>query len=522
MSGESKSDRSKDKDVRSYNILAAKGVAEVIRTSLGPRGMDKMISKEKNEVIITNDGATILKELDVLHPCGKMLVDLAHAQDVESGDGTTTVTIVAGALLGACQNLLDKGIHPTVIADSFLSAAKKACQVVEGIATPINFQDRQTLLNSATTSLNSKVVSQYSNILSPLAVDSILSIIDPKTDFNVDLRDIRIVKRLGGTMEDTELVKGICFPQKISSSQGGPTRIENAKIGLIQFCLSPPKPNMESNVIITDYTQMDRVLREERNYIVKLIQQIKKSGCNVLLIQKSILRDAVTETSLHYLAKAKILVIKDIERDEVEFVAKTLGCTPIASIEQFQASKLGKADLVEESGTSGGKVVKITGVANPNKTVSVLIRGANRLMIDEAERSLHDALCVLRCLVKKRFTLAGGGSPEIEIAIQLGEWANSLEGAQSYCVKAFAEAFETIPYTLAENAGLRPIEVVTDLRIKHASGQKTMGINVRKGTITDILEENVIQPLLVTTSAIQLATETVTMILKIDDIVGTR
>jgi len=512
----------KEKDVRASNIIAARAVADAVRTSLGPKGMDKMIVSPTNEVIITNDGATILKQLEVIHPCAKMLVDLAHAQDVEAGDGTTTVTVIAGALLGAVQKLLGKGIHPTQIAESFLKTANKAEEILQNMAVPVDLSDRQSLLNSANTSLNSKVVSQYSSILSPIAVDAVLHIIDPKTAHNVDLRDIRIIKKLGGTIEDTELVNGLVFTQKIAHNAGGPTRVENAKIGLIQFCLSAPKTNMEGNITINDYTQMDRILREERNYILNLCKQIQKSGCNVLLIQKSILRDAVNDLSLAYLAKMKIMVIRDIEREDIEFISKTLGCAPVAAIESFSADKLGGAKLVEEVATSDGKIVKITGVPETVKTVSVLVRGSNKLVIDEAERSLHDALCVIRSLVKKRFLIAGGAAPEVELSLQLGRWAKTLTGLESNCVSAFAEALEVVPYTLAENAGLNPIQIVTELRNRHDKGEKTSGISVRKGAIVSMLEENVIQPLLVTSSMIRLATETVAMILKIDDIVAVR
>jgi T-complex protein 1 subunit delta len=279
---------------------------------------------------------------------------------------------------------------------------------------------------------------------------------------------------------------------------------------------------MEGNIVINDYQQMDRLLREERNYILNLVNKIKKAGCNVLLIQKSILRDAVNELSLAYLAKLKILVIKDIERDEIEFVSKTLGCQPVASIEAFTADKLGAAKLVEENDTSDGKIVKITGVASNVKTVSVLVRGSNKLLLDEAERSLHDALCVVRSLIKKKFLIAGGAAPEIELALQLNRWAKTLGGAENICISAYAEAFEIVPYTLAENAGLHPIQIVTELRNKHANGEKTAGISVRKSTIANMKDENVVQPLLVSASSVRLATETVAMILKIDDIVAVR
>ncbi|CAG8529435.1 124_t:CDS:10 [Diversispora eburnea] len=424
-------DKEKPVEVRQSNIVAAKG-------------MDKMIQTANGEVVITNDGATILKHMSVLHPAAKMLVDLSAAQDVEAGDGTTSVVVIAGALLSAAEKMLSKGIHPTTIAEAFQRAASKSTEFLTEI------------------------------LLAPIAVDAVLHVIDPSTATNVDLKDVRIVKKVGGTIDDTELVDGLVLTQNVVKTSGGPSRIEKAKIGLIQFQLSPPKPD-----------------------------KIKKTGCNVLLIQKSILRDAVNDLSLHFLSKLKILVIKDIERDEIEFICKSTGCKPTADIDSFTEDKLGYAELIDEVQTAGVRIVKITGVKHNGKTVSILIRGANSLILEEAERSLHDALCVV-------------------LSQRLSEHAKSLKGMEAYCFEAFANALEVIPVTLAENAGLNPINIVTDLRNRHARGEKTAGINVRKGTITNILEENVIQPLLVSSSAIELAAETVKMLLKIDDLVSIR
>lgn len=473
----------------------------------------------KGDVTITNDGATILKRMQVLHPTAKMLVELAKAQDVEAGDGTTTVVIIAGSLLDAAQKLLARGIHPTIISEAFQRAAAKSTEILEEMSMSVELSDRDSLLKSAATSLNSKVVSQYSSTLSPLCVDAVLKVINPARDHNVDLRDIKLHKLLGGTVEETELVDGLVFNHRTAGA-GGPTKMDKAKIGLIQFCISPPKTDMENQVIVSDYSQMDRVLKEERQYILNIVKQIKKAGCNVLLIQKSILRDAVSDLALHFLAKSKILVIRDIEREDIEFICKTLGCRPIASLDHFLPEMLGSADLVEEVQVGEHKIVKVMGVLNPGKTVSVLVRGSNKLVLDEADRSIHDGLCVIRCLVKKRALIAGGGAPEIELAIRLTEYAHTLHGLEQYCVRGFAEALEVIPFTLAENAGLNPIATVTELRNRHAQGELYTGINVRKGAITNILEENVVQPLLVSTSAVHLAAETVRSILKIDDIVN--
>ncbi|KAK9814146.1 hypothetical protein WJX72_001254 [[Myrmecia] bisecta] len=520
--GETYKENSRKKDVRIANIEAAKAVADAVRTSLGPRGMDKMVCQPNGEVIITNDGATILNKMSVTQPAAKMLVELSKSQDIVAGDGTTSVTVICGALLNECLKLLEKGVHPTIISDAFNKAVEKAVEVLTNMAIPVELTDRNALIKAATTSLSSKVVSQYSSLLSPMAVDSVLKVLDPARPQGLDLKDIRVVTKLGGTVDDSEMIDGMVFDQKAAKTAGGPTKIENAKIGLIQFCISPPKTDLENNVIISDYAQMDRILKEERNYILQMIKKIKATGCNVLLIQKSILRDAVTDLSLHYLAKAKIMVVRDIERDDIEFISKTLNCLPIAHPDHMRPEKLGHADLVQEVPVGKGKVVKVTGIQDKGRTATVLLRGSNKLVLEEADRSLHDALCVVRCLVHKRFLIAGGASAEVEVTTQLSRWAKTLQGMESYCVRAFAEALEVVPYTLAENAGLNPIDIVTELRNKHASGEVAAGINVRKGAVSNMYDENVVQPLLVTTSAITLATECVRMILKIDDIVPTR
>ncbi len=421
--------------------------------------------------------------------------------------------------LQECLALLERGVHPSVISDALHMTSEKVEQELLKMSQAITLADRDLLIKCATTSLNSKVVSQYSSLLAPIAVDAVLSVTDPARPQNVDLKDIRIVAKAGGTIDDTEMVDGLVFNTRVMKSASGPTHIKDAKIGLIQFCISPPKTDLENNVIVSDYAHMDRVLKEEKNYILQLVKKIKKAGCNVLLIQKSILRDAVTDLSLHYLAKAKIMVVTSIARDEIDFISKTLNCVPIANIESFKPEKLGRAAEVREVTVGNGKVVKVTGIENKGKTMTVLVRGSNGLVLEEADRSLHDALCVIRCLVQKQYLIAGGSAPEMEMSRVLTEWAKTLQGMPSYCVRGFAQALEVIPYTLAENAGLDPITIVTELRNRHANGGVYDGINVRKGTITDMKEANVLQPLLVTSSAFQLASETVRMILKID---GTR
>merc|ERR1711998_488799 len=512
-SNKAKFDNTEKNDCRLRNVVAAKAIADCVRTSLGPRGMDKMVIDAKDDVVITNDGATILKKLQVQSPAARMLVELSRAQDIEAGDGTTTVVVLAGSLLDSARQLLNK-LHPNVISRSFRMAADHCISVLDGMSSPIAEDDQDMMIKICSTALNSKVISGHSNTLAPMAVSTVQSVTVPGTTY-CGLDDIKVIKCYGGTIDDSEKVDGIVFPKKASHFAEGPTRIENAKIGLIQFCISPPKTDMENNVVVSDYGHMDRILREEKAYILKIVKAIKATGINVLLIQKSILRTAVNDLALHFLAKLKIMVIRDIERDEIEFISKATGCIPMASVDALHKEKLGHAELVQEVTVGQGKVVKVTGIENMGRVATVLLRGSNKMLLDEVERSFHDALCVARCLVKKRFLICGGGAPEVEMAVRLEEHAQTLDGQESYCLRRFAEALEIVPYTLAENAGLQPMEIVTDLRNKHVQGLKHHGINVRKGCVTDMMEEDVVQPLLVDTSAITLATEAVRAILKI-------
>ena len=486
--------------------------------------MDKMIQDQRGRVLITNDGATILKQMSVIHPTAKMLVEISKAQDIEAGDGTTSVVVIAGALLKASQELLNRGIHPAAISDGFSVALEKAKEIIEGMGTPVDLNDREILIQNCVTCLSSKVVSANSDVLAPMAVDAVLKIIDKENDTNVDLNNIKVSMKLGGTVDDSELIDGLCFTEnQVSHFAGGPTRVTDAKIGMIQFCMSAPKTDLENNVVVNDYTAMDRILKEEKKYIVNLVKKVVATGCNVLLIQKSILRDAVNDLALHFLAKKGIMVIKDIDREDVGFICKTINAIPVPHIDQFTKDKLGTATLVEEaSAGSDKKVVKITGCPVQNKTVSILVRGSNQLVLEEAERSLHDALCVVRALVKKRFLVPGGAAVEMEVSQKLQAHSREIFGTDSYCVRQYGECLELIPYTLAENAGLDPISFVTELRNKHIQGNKYDGLNIKRNKIMNMLDDNVIQPLLVSLSALTLATECVRMILKIDDIVMTR
>lgn len=510
----------KQHDVRRSNILAGRAVADLICTSLGPRGMDKMIQNGRGETEVTNDGATVMAALEVRHPAALMMVEMSKAQDIEAGDGTTSVVVVAGSLLKACEELLEKGIHPTAISEAFIAAEKFAEGILKEVSIPLDLSDRESLIQATTTSLSSKVVAAQAPHMAELAVDAVLRVIDNNDTDNVDLSDINVVKQLGGTVDQTELIEGLVIKNSAINAACGPVNMKNARVALIQYQLSPPKPYMDSNVVIENYNQMDRAIKEEKKYIAKVLKPIKKAKCNVLLIQKSILRDAVTDLSLHFLAKAKIMVVKDVERSDIGLICKTLNIRPVAHPASFSDSPdhLCIADLA----ASKNKLTAITGIKEQGKTVSIIVRGSNNLVLDEAERSLHDALCVVRSLVKTRFLLVGGGAAEMQICHKLNKHADTLEGVEQYCFKAFANAFEIIPFILAQNCGLNAIEIVTEMRSQHAAGNPYAGINVDKGSISDMKQDHIVQPLLVTLSSLRLAVETVTMILKVDDLIPTR
>ena len=523
LSSSSFNPKEKPVQVRISNIAAAKAVADVVKTSLGPRGMDKMIQNSKGEIIVTNDGATILKNLQVLHPAARMMVELSEAQDQAVGDGTTSVVVIAGSLLSAAEKALEKNIHPTTISESFMQAVEKASEYVEAMGQPVDVSSKDSLVKCAITSLSSKVVSGSGLHIASIAAQAIQTINSGSATGNVDINEIRVIPRLGGTVEDMRLLDGLVLKQSVQKNAGGPVRIEKARIAMVQFQISPPKTDMESNIIVNDYQQMDRILKEERAYILEICKKIKKTGCNVVLIQKSILRDAVSDMARHYLSKLKVLLIEDIERDEVEFLCKMFGCRPIADIECFTEDRLASADLVEEVEDDGAAYTHISGISGlTSKAVSIIVRGANQVVLDEAERSLHDALCALRCLVRKPLMIVGGGAAEINVSVKLSQYSQTVAGASSFCLNAYAEAFETIPIILAENAGLSPIPVLADLTKYHSRGEFNFGISVRRAAVSDMKEEGILQPAIVTLSALQLATETVCMILKIDDIVESR
>lgn len=522
--GETINRQEKAEDVRISNIRAAKSIAMIMRTSLGPKGMDKLLETGRGEVIITNDGATILKNLSVMHPTANLLIQTSKAQDIEAGDGTTSVVILAGSFLDKAEKLIEKGVHPSTISEGYALALKKSIEIINKVARKIDIENDFYLSQCVKTALASKILSQNSAEIEPIVIQAIKKIVDIKTATNVDLNDIKVVKKLGGTMDDIQLIEGMAFPDnRPTTNAGGPTKIVNPKIAVLQFCLSSPKTDIENNIAINDYAQIDRVLKEERKYILELVKKIAASGANVLLIQKSVLRDSINDLALHFLAKKKIMVVRDIERTDVEFICKSLKCVPIAHIDSLKPEKLGTAEVAEDLELSDGSKIFRIGIEK-STTSTILVRGTSNLVVDEAERSIHDALCVLRCLIKNKGVIGGGGAIEIELWRQLEEYSQSMDkGALSQVIKAYSEALEIIPLTLAENCGISPIKVITELRNKHKNGLTFSGLKARTGQIVDdALEHKIMQPALVTISALTLSTEVTRMILKIDDILDSR
>nr|UXY87162.1 T-complex protein 1, delta SU [Cryptomonas sp.] len=508
-----------NKNIQKINLHMAKGVSDAIRTSLGPHGMDKGIISDQ-EILITNDGATILNSAIFNHPAAKMLVNISKSQDLEVGDGTTSVVVLSGSFLGSCLNLLDKGISPTKISDNFRFCLKKAQETLICMALPVDLNDENALYQAASTSLESKVISVQSHLLSPVAVKSVLRITDLTTSCDVNLKNIKIIKKVGGTIEQTELLDGVGIEYPVVKSYNGPTKIISAKIAYIQFHISLPAIDNENTVIVKDYLSMDRILREEKQYIVSICRKIRSSGCNVLLIQKSILRESISNLALQILAEMQIMVIKDISREDLDFITTSFSCVPIVDIESISLEKLGYAEIVEEKTYGSEKITCFKGIKSTrSKTASVVIRSSNRLLLQEAERSFHDALCVIRSIVRRRYLVGGGGSAEIEISFTLKQFSKSMTGADCFCIMAFANSLEVIPYTLSENAGLEPIDIVSQLRTLHSIGNKFSGINVKKGLIENMFQSNIVSPLLVMTSILNMSVEFVIQLLKIDSII---
>ena len=507
---------SKGKEAQKNNLTAAKLVAEVVKSSLGPRGMDKMLVDTLGDVTITNDGATILKEIDVQHPAAKMVVEVSKSVDNEVGDGTTSSVILTGALLEKAEELIDKNVHPSVIVDGYTAASNEALQILDKIAIKVKTDDKDLLAKIANTSMYSKLVSEDSPVLSKIVVDAtqLIADINEKTKaLKVDLDNIKVEKKAGGSIHDTSLIRGIVLDKEVVHS-GMPKRIEKAKIALINSPLEIEKTEMSAEIRISDPQQMQMFLEEENNMLRAMVEKVKASGANVLLCQKGI-----DDIAQHYLAKDGILAVRRVKESDMTKLTKASGARLVNNIDDLTSKDLGSADLVEERKVETDKWVFIEGCKNP-KAVTILIRGGSQRVVDEADRSLHDALMVLKDVLEKPFIVAGGGAPEAYIATHIRNWSSGLEGREQLAVIKFAEALETIPISLATNAGMDPIDTMAELRAKQNKGMKWTGINVKSTNVLDMYKQNILEPVVIKEQIIKSATEAACMLLRIDDVIA--
>ena len=504
----------KGKDAQKNNITAAKLVAELVKTSLGPRGLDKMLVDSLGDVTITNDGATILKEIDAQHPAAKMMVEISKTIDTEVGDGTTSSVVFAGALLEKAEKLLEKDVHSTVIIDGYEAASAKALELLVELAKVIKPDDRESLIKIAKTSMQSKLVSEDSVPLSKLVVDAILKIVEIDGDkHSVDLDNLKVEKKAGGSIDDTSLINGIVLDKEIVHS-GMPTKIEKARIALVNAALEVEKTEMSAEIRISDPTQMQQFLEEENKMLKSMVDKVHSIGANVLICQKGI-----DDIAQHYLSKHGILSVRRVKESDMTKLAKATSGRISTNLDDISANDLGSAEIAQQKKVESDKWVFIEGCKNP-RSVTVLIRGGSQRVVDEVDRSLHDALMVVKDVVEKPSIVAGGGSPEAYLSTELNEWAGSYDGREQLAMKQYAEALESIPLTIAENAGMDPIDTIIALRANQSSGKQTMGINAKGGKIGNMFSLDIVEPLAVKEQIIKSATEAACMILRIDDVIA--
>ena len=507
-------ERNTGNDARGNNIMAARIVAEAIKTSLGPKGMDKMLVDSFGDVTITNDGATMLKEMDIQHPAAKMMVEVSKTQDSEVGDGTTTVVVLAGELLGKASELMEKKVHPTVIIDGYRAAQEEALKILDKIAIKVKPKDRETLKRVAKTTMSTKLVSSHSGHLSEVAVDAVLQVAEEANGgWKVDLDMIKVEKKPGGSMTDTALIKGLVIDKEFVHSDM-PKLVKKAKIGLLDAAMEIEKTEFTSKISIESPEEMQAYLDQEEKMLRDMVAKVKGSGINVLLCQKGI--DDMVQ---HFLAREGIVAARRLKKSDMEALAKATGAKVVSSVDEFSASDAGYADSVEERKIGSDKLIFVEGCKNP-KAVSILIRGGTERIVDEAERSLHDALCVVKDVVEEPKIVAGGGAVDIEIARRLRAYAEKLKGRERLAVAAFADAIEVIPMVIAENAGMDPIDAMAELQSRHAKGETWVGVEAVEAKITDMEKIAVIEPMVVKAQAIKSATEAATMLLKIDDVIA--
>ena len=504
----------KGRDAQKNNIAAAKLVAELVKTSLGPRGLDKMLVDSLGDVTITNDGATILKEIDTQHPAAKMMIEISKTVDTEVGDGTTSSVVFAGALLEKAEKLLEKDVHSTVIIDGYQAASEKALELLAKLAKTVKPDDRESLIKIAKTSMQSKLVSENSVPLSKLSVDAILKIVEKDGDkYSVDLDNLKVEKKPGGSIDDTSLINGIVLDKEIVHS-GMPTKIENAKIALVNAALEVEKTEMSAEIRISDPTQMQQFLEEENKMLKSMVDKIHNVGANVLICQKGI-----DDISQHYLSKRGIMAVRRVKESDMTKLAKATGGRITTNLDDISTKDLGYAEIVHQKKVESDKWVFIEGCKNP-RSVTILIRGGSQRVVDEADRSIHDALMVVKDVVEKPSIVAGGGSPEAYLATELNEWTGSSEGREQLAIKQYAEALESIPLTISENAGMDPIDSLISLRANQSNGKQTVGINAREGKIGNMFSLDIVEPLAVKEQIIKSATEAACMILRIDDVIA--
>ncbi|MGC9071165.1 MAG: thermosome subunit alpha [Acidilobus sp.] len=510
--------RSYGREALRNNILAAKVLAEMLKTSLGPRGLDKMLIDSFGDVTVTNDGATIVKEMEVQHPAAKLMVEIAKAQDAEVGDGTTSVVVLSGALLDKAEILLEQNIHPTIIIEGYTKAMNRALETLDKIAVPVDVNNEETLKRIAMTTIGSKYSGQgpERDKLVELAVNAVKIVAEPKPEggYNVDLDNVKIEKKKGGGLIDSILIKGIVLDKEVVHP-GMPRRVTNAKIAVLDAPLEIQKPDITTKIRVTDVEQLDSFLEEETKILKDMVDQIAATGANVVITQKGI-----DDVAQHFLAKKGILAVRRVKRSDVEKLARATGAKIVTSIRDLKPESLGYAELVEERKVGNDKMVFVEGAKNP-RSVTILLRGANDMLLDEAERNINDVLHGLRNIMREPKILGGGGAPEVELALQLRNYAATIGGKEQLAIEAFADALETIPSVLAESAGMDSLDTVMQLRSLHSKGLRFAGVDVLNSkAVEDTLSINVYEPLLVKKQVIKGAAEAAISLLKIDDLIA--
>lgn len=507
--------RRRGREAQRNNIMAARIISEVLRTTLGPRGMDKMLIDTLGDITITNDGAAILDEVEVEHPAAKMIVEVAKTQDDMVGDGTTTAVVLAGELLRRAEELLDQNIHPTVIVSGYRKASQMAVQTLDKLGTTVDINDRQTLKKVALTSMASKAVGAAKDHFAEIAIDAVKQIAEQRGDkWVADIDQIQIIKKEGKSLFDTELVKGIIVDKEVVHSEM-PKRVENAKIALLDIALEVEKTEFSAEIRIRDPTQMKAFLDQENRMLREMVDKIKASGADVVFCQKGI-----DDMAQHFLAKEGILAARRVKQSDMEKLSRATAGKIISNLDDLKAQDLGKAGLVEERKVGEDKMVFVENCKHP-RSVAILIRAGLERMVDEAERAMNDALSVVSDVIEYNKVMAGGGAIESEIARRLRTYATEVGGREQLAIEAFAESLEIIPKTLAENAGLEPIDIMVGLRSAHEKARgEAKGVNVFTGKIVDMYGEGVIEPLRVKEQAVKSAAEAASMILRIDDVIA--